>query len=81
VTAKNVTLNNCDKEQIHIPSSIQPHGVLLVLKEPHLDILQVSQNTEQLLGFFPENLVNQPLINILGLEQTNSITDCLTGDF
>ncbi|MEQ8536377.1 MAG: ATP-binding protein [Coleofasciculus sp. D1-CHI-01] len=81
VTAKNVTLNNCDKEQIHIPSSIQPHGVLLVLKEPHLDILQVSQNTEQLLGVSPEHLVEQPLSNILGLEQTNSITDCLTGDF
>jgi hypothetical protein len=31
-----VDLTNCEREPIHIPGSIQPHGVLLVLKEPEL---------------------------------------------
>lgn len=35
-----VDLTNCDKEPIHIPGSIQPHGILFVLQEPQLKILQ-----------------------------------------
>lgn len=81
ITAVNVTLNNCDKEQIQISGAIQPHGVLFVLKEPQLDILQVSQNTEDLIGISPDDLVSQPLVNLLGKEQTDSITQCLAKDF
>ena len=44
VTAKNVTLNNCDREQIHIPGAIQPHGAMLVVAEPGLIVLQASAN-------------------------------------
>ena len=39
-----VDLTTCDREPIHIPGSIQPHGVLLVLTEPALTIAQVSEN-------------------------------------
>ena len=35
-------LTNCDREPIHIPGAIQPHGVLLVLREPSLTICQAS---------------------------------------
>lgn len=45
-----VDLSNCAREPIHIPGSIQPHGVLLVLGEPELRILQVSENIRELLG-------------------------------
>lgn len=31
-----VDLTNCEQEPIHLPGSIQPHGVLLVLKEADL---------------------------------------------
>ncbi|MFK7988290.1 MAG: ATP-binding protein [Sandaracinaceae bacterium] len=46
---ENVSLNNCDREAIHIPGTIQPHGVLLVLG---LDgrVLQASQNAPADLG-------------------------------
>jgi PAS domain S-box-containing protein len=37
-------LSNCEREQIHLAGSIQPHGVLLVLSEPELRIVQASQN-------------------------------------
>lgn len=33
VIPQTVDLTNCDKEPIHIPGSIQPHGALLALKE------------------------------------------------
>ena len=39
-----VDLTNCDREPIHIPGSIQPHGVLLVMTEPELVVIQVSEN-------------------------------------
>ena len=48
-----VDLTNCDREPIHISGHIQPHGVLLVVREPQLEILQVSENTLHLLGFAP----------------------------
>lgn len=43
-------LAECEREPIHIPGSIQPHGVLLVLGEPDLRILRCSANTGQMLG-------------------------------
>ena len=45
-----IDLTNCDREPILIPGLIQPHGVMLVLKEPTLEIIQVSNNTSELLG-------------------------------
>ncbi|MBX9258275.1 GAF domain-containing protein [Desmonostoc muscorum CCALA 125] len=73
-----VDLTNCDREPIHIPGSIQPHGVLLALKEPELIILQCSNNTYSLFGISPEQLLNQPLSNFLESEQINFLQDCLS---
>ncbi len=60
-----VDLTNCDKEPIHIPGSVQPHGVLLVLAEPALTIQQVSANTAEHFGLAPDVLVGQPLRQLL----------------
>jgi two-component system, chemotaxis family, sensor kinase Cph1 len=35
-------LTNCEREQIHLAGSVQPHGLLLVLREPSLRIVQAS---------------------------------------
>jgi chemotaxis family two-component system sensor kinase Cph1 len=48
-------------EPIHLPGFIQPHGVLLVLQEPQLEIVQVSNNTDEFLGISPEQLLNHSL--------------------
>ncbi len=37
-------LSNCEREQIHLAGSIQPHGALLVLREPDCIIVQASDN-------------------------------------
>ena len=42
VTAGNVDLSNCDRELIQYVGAIQPHGVMLVLQEPELRVVQAS---------------------------------------
>ncbi|HLO51408.1 MAG TPA: PAS domain S-box protein [Kamptonema sp.] len=56
-----VDLTNCDREPIHIPGSIQPHGILFVLQEPQLRILQVSYNTLEILGIHPQKMLGKKL--------------------
>jgi len=73
-----VDLTNCDKEPIHIPGSIQPHGIILSLKEPELTILQISSNTLDILKIPYEELLDQPLNKILDSEQINLLEDCLS---
>lgn len=43
-------LTNCEREPIHLAGSIQPHGALLVLREPGLVTLQASANAADFLG-------------------------------
>lgn len=76
-----IDLTNCDREPIHIPGLVQPHGVLLVLHGSTLEILQVSRNTVALLGRSAEELLGQPLADLLGDEQVKQIQYCLTKDF
>ncbi|MEI7555974.1 ATP-binding protein [Candidatus Chlorohelix sp.] len=71
ITSDNVDLTNCDREPIHIPGNIQPHGVLLVLKEPELTIIQISSNSYQHLGLHPTELLNKPISVILKKNQLN----------
>ncbi len=44
--SEEVGLNNCDREPIHVPSAIQPHGALLVLND-RAEVLQASANVEE----------------------------------
>ncbi|GAA5448069.1 phytochrome-like protein cph1 [Deinococcus depolymerans] len=43
-----VDLTNCDREPIHIPGAIQPHGVMLVMRGD--EAVQVSGNTREHFG-------------------------------
>jgi chemotaxis family two-component system sensor kinase Cph1 len=59
-------LTNCERELIHFAGSIQPHGALLVLREPELQVVQASTNTESILGVPPARLVERPLESLGG---------------
>jgi two-component system, chemotaxis family, sensor kinase Cph1 len=72
-----VDLTNCDREPIHIPGSIQPHGLLMVLKEPELTVLQVSSNTFEMIGLLPEQVLNQPLSTLLEETYLDYLKRCL----
>ena len=43
-------MTNCDRELIQFAGSIQPHGLLLVLQEPQLRIVQASRSASRWLG-------------------------------
>jgi light-regulated signal transduction histidine kinase (bacteriophytochrome) len=58
-------LTNCERELIHLAGSVQPHGVLLVLRESDLAVMQASENVAALLGLPVAQLLNRP-IQLLG---------------
>lgn len=80
ITTQQVDLTNCDREAIHIPGFIQPHGLLFVLKEPELTIVQLSNNTLALLNLPPELLLNQHLTNLFEAEQVEYLRAALLED-
>ncbi len=59
-----VDLSTCDREPIHIPGSIQPHGFLLTLAGPELVVEHVSGNLAQLAGQSPRDVVGRPLAEV-----------------
>jgi light-regulated signal transduction histidine kinase (bacteriophytochrome)/CheY-like chemotaxis protein len=61
VTAPRVDLTNCDREPIHVPGAIQPHGALLACRGDAFTIGQVSENCETVLGQAPEALLGTPI--------------------
>ncbi len=81
INLENVDLTNCDREPIHIPNLIQPHGVLLAVSADDYQILQVSFNTDQMLGIEPQELLNKPLDELVGSEQLKAIQLCLSEGF
>lgn len=54
-------LTNCERELIHLAGSVQPHGVLLSVREPGLLVMQASANAPALLGRPVESLLGQAL--------------------
>ncbi len=73
-------LTNCDKEPIHVPGAIQPHGVLLVLREPALTICQVSENAQSLLGVPVQSLLGSPLEALLPAAQAERVRAILLAE-
>jgi chemotaxis family two-component system sensor kinase Cph1 len=61
----NVNIDNCDKEPIHIPGAIQPHGVLLALQGAELRVVRASDNTLERLGIEPARVFGLTVEQIL----------------
>ncbi len=59
-------LTNCERELIQLAGSVQPHGALLVLREPGLAVVQVSANTQAVLGQPVDALLNSTLAALGG---------------
>ncbi|MFC7475113.1 GAF domain-containing protein [Dankookia sp. GCM10030260] len=56
-------LSNCEREQIHLAASIQPHGILLLLREADLVVVQASANAAAVLG---TPVLGRPLVALGG---------------
>ncbi|HEX8236638.1 MAG TPA: ATP-binding protein [Abditibacteriaceae bacterium] len=74
-----VDITNCDREPIHIPAAIQPHGALLVVTEPDWKAVQASTNVGKLLGVAHDELLGQSLDVLLGEEQRVRLANSLSG--
>jgi two-component system, chemotaxis family, sensor kinase Cph1 len=57
-------LSECDLEPIHIPGSIQPHGVMLVAESASLIVRHIAGDAAKLLGI--DAGVNRPLAAFVG---------------
>jgi chemotaxis family two-component system sensor kinase Cph1 len=61
-----VDLTNCDREPIHLSGAIQPHGILIVLDNADLRVVQASNNVEGMLGVGPAQILGGSIEQILG---------------
>lgn len=58
-------LSNCEREQIHLAASVQPHGALLLVREPDLVVVQASDNAAAFLEL-PDSVLGCPLGSLAG---------------
>ncbi|MGK7900826.1 MAG: ATP-binding protein [Hormoscilla sp.] len=75
-----VDLSQFDREPIHLYDYIQPHGLLLALAEPHLTILQVSNNTYDWFGVPPEQMLGKPLQNFFSASEIERLKQIIDND-
>lgn len=61
MTNDNHDLTECDKEPIHIPSAIQPHGFFIAIHPHNEQIISVSMNMDLFFTFSAHAMIDQPL--------------------
>jgi len=61
-----VDIKNCEEELIHIPGSIQPHGLLLGLQVNNFTIEYCSKNSFKITGLKYEQCLGNGLESLLG---------------
>ncbi|THV21392.1 HWE histidine kinase domain-containing protein [Peteryoungia ipomoeae] len=74
--AQTVDLTNCDREPIHIPGAIQPHGCLLVCDPGLTRVRRFSANAADMLGIDRE-IAGRALIELLGDETVHDLRNAI----
>lgn len=64
---ESITFADCDREPIHIPGTIQPHGALLILNRDGY-VNQCSANVGELLGVTVEQALGSSLDKLVGVD-------------
>jgi light-regulated signal transduction histidine kinase (bacteriophytochrome) len=75
--ASAIDISECDREPIHIPGSIQQHGVLLACSTTSWDITHVSSNAAELLKRPARQLLGCDLVELLGAPQVERLEEAL----
>jgi len=79
---KSFDYQGCDREPIHLLGHIQPHGILLAIKETDqeakLEIVQISDNTDHFFDIPAHSLINQPLSTLFPQFQVNILVSILS---
>ena len=71
---RNADVSDCENEPIHIPGSVQSHGILLTLRSSDFTILQVSESVFDILGVHHDELLHQPLSKLMPIEPVERAT-------
>ncbi|WP_313612771.1 HWE histidine kinase domain-containing protein [Agrobacterium sp.] len=74
---KQVNLTNCDKEPIHIPGYIQPHGCLIACDKAMHTVIRHSENCAEMLQE-DEHLHGRQIESILGEQAVHDLRNALT---
>lgn len=77
---QDINFAELEQQTIHLSGQIQPHGVILVLEEPELKILQVSKNTATVFGISPENMVQKTLEDLFDSFQVEKLKTALANE-
>ncbi len=72
-----IDLTNCEREPIHIPGSVQPHGVLLTVAGATAPVAQVSGGCERHLGVTVEEVLGAGLEHLLDSASVDALTELM----
>ena len=64
LATETVPVQDCDREPIHIPEAIQPHGFLLVIDADSGAIVRGAGDIADLTGF--HDWTRRPLVDLIG---------------
>ncbi len=74
-------LSNCDREPIHIPGCIQPHGCLLACDTTATTVLRHSANAAEMLGHVeetPGGLLGAEVLSVIGERALHDLRNAIT---
>lgn len=72
-----VDVTDCDREPIHIPGTIQRHGVLLATSIASWEVTHVSDNVADVLRKSPKQILGNDLVGLLGAPQIERLERAL----
>ncbi|WP_416671138.1 ATP-binding protein [Egbenema bharatensis] len=75
-----VDITQLKQPPIHTLIQVQPHGVLLILQEPDLTVLQASSNTFAQFGITAQEILGTPLEDIFDPFQVDRLKEGLAAD-
>jgi light-regulated signal transduction histidine kinase (bacteriophytochrome) len=70
----------CEREQIHIPGAIQPHGAMIAALADGLLVTHASANLESMIGRPATGVLGMPLEDIIGVAACRALQD-INGSF
>ena len=73
--AEQVTLENCEREPIHIPGAVQPHGALVAARGADLVVAQISSNAARFFGIEARAALGRPLVDLFAAADRGRFAD------
>lgn len=72
-----IDVTSCDREPIHIPGGIQPHGFLINVNPEDFSVRQVSENATALFGRDMSAILGRHLDDLIGTEHADLVARAL----